>query len=1191
MKTMRRVRSWVPGIRWWGIPLAVLLSMGGGLLEAMASNPTLLISQVPLALTTPGRPQVVFALANSSSMDGILSGAIMTGSGMRSIPIYADYGLVFPIDELGGSSSPVNYAVPAGFTPPRQPADSTGMAPYTAVDAQGWPVDNGPSRLNVAKAGIMATLQSYLQNTDFGLMDYQSEADGVYLTYAYYMSPDTGGFVYTNTQEPGKRYITNPCANYKSSATTLVGTTCDSIANSGLVDSATLSGSAYVQIGASSDDPNINDVYYLGTGLAPVFYKYGEPTPKSPYPPYFKLSDFNARRTLISYPNTAPAGQPNTSVPSNAGYAAYSSQILYAQRGFGFSKYASPGDGHVVVDMTKLGANPAATDVTAALNTFLPSLQSESMDIDAPDIKSVASQSPIAGLLTGVKSYFGRVAPNSVGGCAPQQYVVLLSDGLPTMDLSGGAWPPLGSAAAAGFGITANFNDDGSLASTNNQAVHDAIESTKALRSVGIKTYVVGLGAGVDPTLNPQAAATLKAIAVAGGTANYYPATSPAALVDDLNGILVAVQNAAASLTASSVNSSHLQSGSVEYQANLVSSDTPYQDWTGDLFAKALDPATGAPTGGPIWSARTLLDAQAAGTGWSSSRLIATWNPVLNAGVPFEWPGSAASSGISPAQQSLLQPSDTAGQSRLAYLRGDTSGEARNGGTFRNRSHLLGDIVDSQAAYVGAPNGTYFSTSYFTFQSRHANRAPMLYVGANDGMLHGINASNGSEQFAFVPNGVFSNLYQLSAPFYNQSHLFFVDGSPQSGDVQFSDGSWHTMLVGGENGGGRTVYALDVTDPSTLTSETAVANAVKWEFSDSDMGLSYSQPTIAAIAASPNYAVFFGNGYNSPSNHAILFAVNPQTGETIAKIDLCSASGVPSNACSATAPEGLSTVSVANSDGLQSAAITKVYAGDLQGNLWAIDVSSATPSAWSVKLLFQARDAAGAAQPITTAPVVTLNPQYPHIAGLFVMFGTGQFLTASDLSGTQVQSVYGILDSPTGSGYPYQRSNLQSQTLTLVTAAQSGLPQDILTATNSRVDFSSKVGWHDDLPIAGQRVMTDPQLLNGAFITTLNTPPSTSCGIRAAPVLLELNYATGGAFSQPQLDVNGNLVIDLNDAYNGSNPVGVGLGTAGYGSSPTILGPNKSNQMVKNITLSNGTQPSILNPNNNTHSIAWWQIQ
>ena len=220
-----------------------------------------------------------------------------------------------------------------------------------------------------------------------------------------------------------------------------------------------------------------------------------------------------------------------------------------------------------------------------------------------------------------------------------------------------------------------------------------------------------------------------------------------------------------------------------------------------------------------------------------------------------------------------------------------------------------------------------------------------------------------------------------------------------------------------------------------------------------------------------------------------------------------------------------------------------------------------------------------------------MNPQYPHIAGLFVMFGTGQFLTASDLSGTQVQSVYGILDSPTGSGYPYQRSNLQSQTLTLVTAAQSGLPQDILTATNSRVDFSSKVGWYDDLPTAGQRVMTDPQLLNGAFITTLNTPPSTSCGIQAAPVLLELNYATGGAFSQPQLDVNGNLVIDLNDAYNGSNPVGVGLGTAGYGSSPTILGPNKSNQMVKNITLSNGTQPSILNPNNNTHSIAWWQIQ
>ena len=146
----------------------------------------------------------------------------------------------------------------------------------------------------------------------------------------------------------------------------------------------------------------------------------------------------------------------------------------------------------------------------------------------------------------------------------------------------------------------------------------------------------------------------------------------------------------------------------------------------------------------------------------------------------------------------------------------------------------------------------------------NTSRPPMLYVGANDGMLHALNATTGAEQFAFIPNGVFSNLYNLTAPLYNQNHLFFVDGSPQSGDVQFSDSSWHTILVGGENGGGKTIYALDVTTPASTITENLVASSALWEFTDVDMGLSYSQPQIGQIntssGTSASFAVFFGNG-------------------------------------------------------------------------------------------------------------------------------------------------------------------------------------------------------------------------------------------------------------------------------------------------------------------------------------------
>ena len=1178
----RRARSKRSVLRLVMVGLALLVAGSWTAISVLAANPVLIISSVPLTMAAPVRPQVLIAIGNSASMDGTLSGAIMTGSGF--LPSGAM--------SLNASSSPVKYLVPAGFKPPLQAGDANGMAPYT-VSSSGVLADNSASRLNVAKASVKAILQSYIQNVDFALAHYTVTNVSLYNTWVYYMSPAVSNFTFTNNQVAGNTYALNPCHEYLSASAT-VKSNCTSISSAGLASSATLSASAFIQIDSSSDDPTINDVLYAGNQPS-VFFNYGTPNPSSPFPPHYPLAAYNNGKVRNLYPNSAPHAN-RVAGPTNAGYIAHSHQVLYAQRGFGFGGVQSATSGTMAVTMTSAGAPPTNASIAAALDPFQPFLQPETNAVSSTEIKAAAGQSPTAGLLTRARTYLETPAVRVNSACAPPQYVVLISDGLPTQDLAGKVWPPLGSAAALGYGVSASFNPNGSLGSTNAQALTDTISALQALRAGGVRTFIVGLGAGVDPTINAHAAATLQAMAVAGGTDNYYPATSPAALVANLNSILISVQNGSLSATAAAANSTRLKTGSVEYQARFTSNDSPYQDWTGDIFQKALHPATGTATGPALWSASTLLDAVVTSGGWSSRRLIATWNPSLNggsgAGVPFRWSNSDPALAISAAQQSFLQPSDALGLRRLEYLRGDVSSEARfGGGTFRNRSHILGDIVDSQPIHVGAPDGPYFTPSYFAFQKTQATRPSMLYVGANDGMLHGFDASTGVEKFAFIPNAVFPRLHNLTAPLYNQSHLFFVNGSPQSDDVKFSDGSWHTLLVGGENGGGTTVYALDITSPASLTSETAVANAVKWEFSDADMGLSYSEPRIAPIAAAPGFAVFFGNGYNSPSNRSILYAVHPQTGQTLAKIDLCGAAGVPAGACSAHAAQGLASVATGNSDGLQGQPVTSVYAGDLQGNLWAVDVRSASPANWSVKLLFQARDASGNPQPITTAPVVTLNPQYPRQTGLFVMFGTGQFLTASDLSSSQFQTIYGVWDKPGGAGANL-RVNLQPQTLALVTTATSGLAQSLLTATSSSLNFTNKMGWYADLPTAGQRVMNHPQLLNGAFITSLNTPPVSACGARPSAMLLELDFATGGAFARPVLDIDASQVIDSADRYGGTNPVGIGLGTSGgYASSPTLLGPTLMNQMVKNITLSSGEQQSVLNPNNSSSRAAWWQLQ
>src|SRR6185437_12534971 len=236
--------------------------------------------------------------------------------------------------------------------------------------------------------------------------------------------------------------------------------------------------------------------------------------------------------------------------------------------------------------------------------------------------------------------------------CAPAQYIVLVTDGLPTKDLSGNNWPPLGSAAAAGYGVTPNavsnptltINADGSF-STNDQAVLDTIAQIQAAEAAGIKTYVIGLGAGVDPANNPYAADTLTWMAEAGGTGNYFAANSPTALSADMQVILAKILNAVRSSASATVNTTALNSTSMAFQPSFDTSDVN-QDWTGDIKAYPIDAGSGnIETGMLAWSAQAQLDAQASGNGWSN-RIIATWDPAASKAIPFEWSSGTPATGI-----------------------------------------------------------------------------------------------------------------------------------------------------------------------------------------------------------------------------------------------------------------------------------------------------------------------------------------------------------------------------------------------------------------------------------------------------------------------------------------------------------------------------------------------------------------
>jgi type IV pilus assembly protein PilY1 len=341
--------------------------------------------------------------------------------------------------------------------------------------------------------------------------------------------------------------------------------------------------------------------------------------------------------------------------------------------------------------------------------------------------------------------------------------------------------------------------------------------------------------------------------------------------------------------------------------------------------------------------------------------------------------------------------------------------------------------------------------------------------------------------------------------------------------------------------------------------------------------------------------VFAGNGYNSPNQKPVLYAIEPQYGTMFKKIDLCAAvAGV----CNATLANGLSSVSVVNSYGQVSAPANTVYAGDLQGNVWRVDITNANPALWTVSVIYQARDASNNIQPITTVPAVTLNPQFPQLLGTMVYVGTGQMLGVGDLATTGTQSLYGIFDPPTGSGPPLgfagipNRSNLVQQQLANDTT--SGGVQVRIVPTVLPVTLPTNRGWFVDLSLAsGERIVTDPQIESGGGVVFTTYQPNTSqCIGGGSAWLMVFNFATGGSFPLPELDVNSDGKLDSSDVGStGTNPVGMSLGPV-YASAPTLLpGGSGIGGTMKLTSVSSNNVDSVLDRGRAKERISWWELR
>lgn len=637
------------------------------------------------------------------------------------------------------------------------------------------------------------------------------------------------------------------------------------------------------------------------------------------------------------------------------------------------------------------------------------------------------------------------------------------------------------------------------------------------------------VGTNVTPLLDSMWRAGSDTIGSDKRPDNYYDASVADKMVAGLD---TAFQNIASQLqeatTAFSGTSAQVATtGNVSYQSKYDSAS-----WTGDVLANsAVYDVAGNPTYTNVWNAKSLLEAQGA-------RNIVTCCTAAGAGLPFRAAAFSAG-GLSPrtnyasfANVQGVPPALQSAPNYLDYLRGDRSKEqSKTNGVYRTRSFLLGDIVNSKIVAVGVPAAILADSTnagYAAYRSANATRKTVVYVGANDGMLHAFDGAlgtgGGKELFAYIPSFSYgtattapvSGLASLGTP--NFVHHYMVDQTPAVYDIDLAKtngangannggnngvADWRTLLIGGMGKGGKGYYAIDVSKPTSWTSEAEIAKKVLWEFTDPTMGFSYGDATVLKTKKY-GWVVVLTSGYNNADGVGYFYIVNPANGALLEKISTGSGSTLDQ--------AGLTYASGYTAD-FSDGTADAVYAGDLQGNVWRLDLSGAAASGGGggsnypapIKIA-QLRDAAGKGQSITTRPLIEIQP---NTQKRYVLIGTGRLLDNSDILDDQVQTFYAIGDGsvdafysaatlPTGKSFPLSRADLNLNT---------NLVSGIGAAP------ANPLGWYFDLTMrsngAGERITINPTANYGVLAFAANLPNGDACNPAGTNRIFGVNFGTG----------------------------------------------------------------------------------
>lgn len=500
--------------------------------------------------------------------------------------------------------------------------------------------------------------------------------------------------------------------------------------------------------------------------------------------------------------------------------------------------------------------------------------------------------------------------------------------------------------------------------------------------------------------------------------------------------------------------------------------------WSGDIVAYPVDVATGAiKSATKLWSADALLLARAPAT-----RAISTFNA-----------GQGSSLGSATAWSSLTSAGKVPGTLTdfVNYVRGARDKE---GTTYRTRTGMMGAVVNAEPV------------------SWLVDKA--IYATSNEGLLHAFDKTSGKELWAHAPSFVRAGMATRAKP--DSKFVTLLDGTPTITSVSSSV----TVLVGGMGTGGTGYYALNVINPRGTVSSAAEVEATDastaqralWEFPNSNtppdtvkaLGLSVGKPLVVKTGRW-GWVALVSSGYNSTlDGKGRIFVLDATQGTLLATLTTTEGSVGANDA-------GLAQISAfKETDGT----VQDVYAGDLLGNVWRFNLETS-----AVAKLATVANASNVRLPITAAPELAV-----FNSRRMVYVGTGQLLGPTDFSTTGVNTLFGLWDDGRAINPTYDvtkastnvRNSLAPRVVTegasgvrsVSGAVATGQPQAACTGktrawkngacfTEPEVDWTSQRGFFVDFP-SGEKANTDPTVGLGVLAWVTNNPSQTTCSSSSA---------------------------------------------------------------------------------------------